>query len=175
MQDVFEPMSFAGEVFEPTANFSGEAFEPMNFDGEYSNFGDVDPNVIAQAVGGVVQGVGAITQSKALKEASKSEERKFIDSVCGSRTSFALKSKREANQKCRQNALNTFLKESDKKSQEQGRQFDLEKEKIALQKSMLNTPNNKSKSNKGLVIGLSIGGGLLVVGAILFFALRKRK
>ena len=38
MQDVFEPMNFAGEVFEPTANFSGEAFEPMNFDGEYSNF-----------------------------------------------------------------------------------------------------------------------------------------
>ena len=39
MQDVFEPMNFAGEVFEPTANFGGEVFEPMNFDGEYSNFG----------------------------------------------------------------------------------------------------------------------------------------
>jgi hypothetical protein len=33
MQDVFEPMNFSGEVFEPTANFSGEVFEPMNFVG----------------------------------------------------------------------------------------------------------------------------------------------
>lgn len=38
MENVFEPMNFAGDVFEPMGNFGGDVFEPMNFEGDYSNF-----------------------------------------------------------------------------------------------------------------------------------------
>lgn len=34
MENVFEPMNFAGDVFEPMANFGGDVFEPMNFAGD---------------------------------------------------------------------------------------------------------------------------------------------
>ena len=157
------------DVFEPTANFGGEVFEPMNFDGDYSNFG-ADYSALAQSG---VQLFGTISQSNATKQASKTDTQKQVDTVCGSRSWHILKKKQNAYNDCKNKVLADISKSKQQEVDLQGKQMDLSK--VALLTSASSKADElKAKNKRNLIIGLSIGGGVLVLGTILFFVLRKK-
>jgi len=164
------------DVFEPTANFDGEVFEPMNFEGDYSNFykfdvSKIDPKMVQQGlqVGGQI--FGGLSQRKATKEANKTDVQRQIDTVCGSRQKFLSKKKRDNYNKCK----NEVIAKIDKQAQSN---IDLTNKQLDLSRVSLQTANaNKEaegKSRRNLILGVSIGGGVLVLGTILFFVLRKK-
>ena len=169
MQDVFEPTAnFGGDVFEPMANFGGDVFEPMNFDGDTSNFADYSK--LAESG---VQLFGTLAQTKASNNASKSDIQKQIDTVCGSRSHFILKKKRNAYNDCKNKVLADIQKDKQQNVDLSNKQLELNK--ISLQTSASNTAEElKAKNKRNLILGLSIGGGVLVLGTILFFVLRKK-
>jgi len=168
MENVFEPMNFAGDVF-----------EPMNFDGDSSNFG-ADYGAIAQGVGSVFS---SASQMKASSQASRDKAleiggaRALQLQACADNKSF----KKFLDPKKRRNRINDCQKQVnekfDKKEQEErdlaNKQLDVNK--VALLTSASNKADDlKAKNKKNLIIGLSIGGGVLILGTILFFVLRKK-
>ena len=173
MQDVFEPTAnFGGDVFEPTANFGGEVFEPIDFDGDYSNFA-VDPNLVIQGGTALVGLIGGASQNKASKDANKSPLQREIDTVCGTKQKFLFKGKRNTYNDCK----NRVIAKSDKEKQTN---VDLANKQFDMQRVSLQTANTdkeaerKEKSKRNLILGASIGGGVLILGTILFFVLRKK-
>jgi hypothetical protein len=158
--------------FEGEDNFTGEVFEPMDFDGDYSNFA-VDPNAIIQGVTATVGLIGSASQNKASKDANKIPLQREIDAVCGTKQKFLFKGKRNAYSDCK----NRVIAKSDKEKQTNvdlaNKQFDITK--ISLQTANADKEaERKRKSKSNLILGASIGGGVLVLGTILFFVLRKK-
>jgi hypothetical protein len=174
------------DVFEPKLNFGGEVFEPMNFDGDYSNFG-LDPVSAGLNIGASAMDLtGKIVDARARKKEAEAKIKELAGkrgaelTACENNRAF----KKFADKKYRRNRINDCQKEvrqrNDKEEAElrkiANEQIGLEKEKISLQRSSIDSSKNDLdvKKKKNLILGLSIGGGVLVIGAILFFVLRKK-
>jgi hypothetical protein len=166
------------DVFEPTANFDGEVFEPMNFDGDYSNFykfdvSKIDPKLVQQGlqVGGQI--IGGASQMRASKEAGKTDTQRQIDTICGSRQKFLSKKKRDNYNNCKNQVIAKIDKQAQSSIDLTNKQLDLSK--VSLQSANTNKEAEiKAKNRRNLILGASIGGGILVLGTILFFVLRKK-
>jgi hypothetical protein len=169
--------------FEGDDNFAGEVFEPMNFDGDYSNF-RVDPNTVIAGATAVTDLVGNLAQAKAKRkeaEARLSELRgkrgaELSDCEKAKENRFALDPKKTKNRiaSCKQAVNQKNDKEEAEQKEVVRKQLEIEGEKISLQKSSIQTVSADSKSKRNLILGASIGGGVLVLGTILFFVLRKK-
>jgi hypothetical protein len=174
------------DVFEPTANFGGEVFEPMNFDGDYSNFA-LDPVSAGLKIGASAMDLtGKIVDARARKKEAEAKLKELAGKRgqelkdCENNRAF----KKFADKKFRRNRIIDCQKEvKDRNDKEEielrkiaNEQISLEKEKISLQRSSIDSSKSDLdvKKKKNLIIGLSIGGGVLVLGAILFFVLRKK-
>jgi hypothetical protein len=158
--------------FEGNDNFAGEVFEPMNFEGDYSNFA-VDPNLVIQGGTALVGLIGGASQNKASKDANKTPLEREIDTVCGKRENFLLKKKKNAYNDCRNRIVAKFDKEKQQNIDLTAKQIDVSR--FALQTASSNKEaDQKAKSRRNLILGASIGGGVLVLGTILFFVLRKK-
>jgi len=161
------------DVFEPTANFGGDVFEPMNYDGDYSNFTKVDPNAIIQGGTALVGLIGGASQNKASRDANKTALQREIDTVCGKRQNYLLKKKKDAYNNCKNQIIAKFDKEKQTNVDLTNKQIELNR--ISLQSASTNKEDElKAKNKRNLILGLSIGGGVLVLGTILFFVLRKK-
>jgi hypothetical protein len=173
--DVFEPMNFDGEVFEPM-NFGGDVFEPMNFDGDYSNFYKVDPNAIVQGGTAIAGLVGQLAGSRSTKQLSKTDEQKQIDTICGSRQKFLLKKKKNTYNDCKNKVLADLKASKQQNIDLSNKQLDLSKiSLLTSSKDKKDVENElKAKNKRNLMIGLSVGVGVLALGTILFFVLRKK-
>jgi len=172
------------DVFEPTANFGGEVFEPMNFEGDYSNFGVLDSSL--QAGASAMDLAGKLAESKARKKEAEAKIKELAGkrgaelTACENNPAF----KKFADKKYRRNRILECQKEvRDRNDKEEvelrkiaNEQIGIEKEKISLQRSSIDSSKNEldAKKKKNLIIGLSIGGGVLILGTILFFVLRKK-
>jgi hypothetical protein len=167
----------------------------MNFDGDYSNFykfdvSKIDPNTIMAGGTAVAGLVGNLAQAKAKRkeaEARLSElggKRGAELSACekAKENNFILDPKKTKNRiaSCKQAVNLRIDKEEAEQKEVIRKQLEIESEKISLQKISLQTASSdkeadrKEKSKRNLILGASIGGGVLVLGTILFFVLRKK-
>ena len=170
--------------FEGDDNFAGEVFEPMNFDGDYSNFVKVDANAIIQggtAVAGLIGNVAGARATRKVAESRLSElrgKRGAELSACekAKENRFILDPKKTKNRiaSCKQAVNEKNDKEEAEQKEVIRKQLEIEGEKISLQKSSIQTVSADSKSKRNLILGASIGGGVLILGTILFFVLRKK-
>jgi hypothetical protein len=152
------------DVFEPLENFSGDVFEPLNFDSEYSNFtlGDflkgITPEQIENVGKFATAGYNTVQTIKGLSGSSQSQrqaqqlQQQLIQQQALAKQQQQAYAQQQAilNERLRNQQQNNLRLQSGAKEPEK-------------------------KSNKGLIIGLSVGGGVLILATVLFFVLRKKK
>ena len=188
MKDVFEPALSMNKtnVFEPMSNF-GEVAEVAK------GVGDV-----AKGIGEVATASARKKEAEAKiialggKEAA---DRKACETNSANQFFIDPKKQRNRIRDCQE----TVSKNAEKERQEQKRIIDealkFEREKLALERqrvssqekislqslatqekvSLQSTPDKpKETSNKKLIIGVSIGGGVLILATVLFLVLRKK-
>ena len=174
------------DVFEPTANFGGEVFEPMNFDGDYSNFGVLDSSL--QAGASAMDLAGKLAESRAKKkeaearlkelEGKRGAELRACETAKENNFAFDPKKTKNRIRDCKKVVNSRNDKDEAEQKQILNKQIDIESNKVSLQKASLDSDKSiketDSKNKKNLIIGLSIGGGVLILGTILFFVLRKK-
>lgn len=180
------------DVFEPNVSMNKtEVFEPM------SNFYKISPDMIKAGIqiGGQLLGSlggGKSSEIQAQLSASGSKENADLLScnqvpVDGFFGSLGLDPKKKSNRirSCREQVTKRYAEERRLLQKQLNDAQKLEREKLALQKSSLESnerialqtkpQETEKKSNKGLIIGLSVGGGVLILATVLFFVLRKKK
>ena len=156
MKDVFEPAISINKTdfFEPT----------LNFDSEYSNFtfGDLLKSITPEQVENVgkfaTAGYNTYQQIKGLSGNNPSQKQ----------------AQQLQQQLIQQQAL--AKQQQQAYAQQQARlneQLRLQQLSNLRLQSGAKEPEKKSK--KGLIIGLSVGGGVLILATVLFFVLRKKK
>lgn len=187
MQDVFEPMNFSGEVFEPMSNFGSEVFEPMSsFKGEGGG-GNADAYVeagkqILSTAGQFADASARKKQAKVELERLKSERQRELE-ACPKNVPVSKLNWKKRNNKIRdcQIAINQRYDEKDKAEREiANKTLDVQKEQIALQvANKKNVPSSSSDKFLGMPkkvgIGVTIGVGVLLLGVTAFLIIRKRK
>ncbi len=118
---------------------------------EYDNF-QVDPELVKQGVDVGVQVVGGIVQNKRDKESNKTGSERTIDSACGKRKRFLSKKKKRAYESCKNKIVQSSIKQPSTSS------------------------NDEQNSNqKKIVIGVSIGLGVLVLGGLAIYLYKRKK
>lgn len=180
------------DVFEPELGMNKtNVFEPM------SNFYKISPEMVKAGVeiGGKLLGSlgsGKSNEIKAQLSASGSKENADLLScdnvpVDGFWGGLGLDWKKKNNRirSCREQVTKRYENERKELRRQLEEQAKLERERIALQKASLESNERISlqtkpkepekKSNKGLIIGLSVGGGVLVLATVLILVLRKKK
>jgi hypothetical protein len=190
MKDVFEPALSMNKtnVFEPTLSFGGEKSEKSGKGKALAI------ELGTQLVGGLFGGgskkaeiTSQLAQAGSKKNADLlSCENISVDGIGGW---LGIDRKKIDNRKrdCKQAVEKRYAEEEARLRKEYDENMKLQREKLALQKASLESnerialqtqpksPEPEKKSNKGLIIGLSVGGGVLVLATVLILVLRKKK
>jgi hypothetical protein len=180
------------DVFEPALSMNKtNVFEPM------SNFYKISPDMIKAGVeiGGKLLGSlggGKSSEIQAQLSASGSKENADllscnqvpVDGFWGG-LGLDIKKKNNRIRSCREGVTKRYAEERRQLQKQLDDAQKLERERIALQKASLESnerislqtkpKETEKKSNKGLIIGLSVGGGVLVLATVLILVLRKKK
>jgi hypothetical protein len=185
MKDVFEPSLSMNKtnVFEPT-----------------SNFYKITPDMIKSGIeiGGQLLGSlggGKSNELRTQLSASGSKENAdllscrenvVVDGFFGS-LGLDLKKKQNRIRTCQEGVRARYENERKELRRQLEEQTKLREKELSLQKASLESNERISlqtqpkatepekKSNKGLIIGLSVGGGVLVLATVLILVLRKKK
>jgi hypothetical protein len=147
--------------------------------------------IIAKAVGDTMQGVGKIADAGARRKEAESRIKELGGKRIAEKESCAKNPafKKFLDKKYRNNRIKECQAEVDKRIDKdeaeakeiQRQMIELEKSKIDVSKISLQTASSdkeldvKSKNKRNLILGLSIGGGVLILGTILVLVLRKNK
>lgn len=187
MQDVFEPMAnFGGEVFEPISNFNGKPSGGAKPSGGGNSSGKAD--MIMAGVGAGLDFGKSLIDARAKKKEAEARVKELrgakgaeLDACQNNKAFKTFLNRKERNKKildCQTKVEAKFDKQEAEQKEIIKEQIELEKSKVSLQQSAQDdskkSKESESKKKRNLIIGLSIGGGVLVLGTILFFVLRKK-
>lgn len=181
------------DVFEPALGMNKkDVFEPM------SNFYKISPDMIKTGIeiGGQLIGSlggGKSNELRAQLSASGSKENAdllsckenvVVDGFWGG-LGLDLKKKQNRIRSCQEGVRARYENERKELRRQLEEQTKLREKELSLQKASLESnerislqtkpKETEKKSNKGLIIGLSVGGGVLVLATVLILVLRKKK
>jgi hypothetical protein len=173
MQDVFEPMNFSGEVFEPMANFKGEG-------GNTETYVEAGKQVVS-SIGQLADARAKNKEAKSRLELLKSERQRELEACANNPAFKKFLDRKKRNNRIRdcQEAINKRFDEKEKSNKEIAiKSLDIQKEQISLE-----SPNKKNFPSsdkflgmpKKVGIGVTIGVGVLLLGVTAFLIIRKRK
>ena len=190
MKDVFEPALSMNKTdfFEPTLSFSGDKSQKSG------KGKDIAIDLGTKLVGSLLGGGSRKAEINAqLSQAGSKRNADLIscDNVpvdgLGGWLGIDFKKKNNRIRSCREAVEKRYNEEEARLRKEYDENMKLEREKLALQKASLESNERialqtqpkfrepEKKSNKGLIIGLSVGGGVLVLATVLILVLRKKK
>jgi hypothetical protein len=155
---------------------------------------DIAIDIGTKLVGSLLSGGGNKAEIQAQLSASGSKENADllscnqvpVDGFWGG-LGLDIKKKNNRIRSCREGVTKRYAEERRQLQKQLDDAQKLERERIALQRASLESNERISlqtqpkatepekKSNKGLIIGLSVGGGVLVLATVLILVLRKKK